>query len=450
VLEVSDYLLIFTTNRIAIGGAKQTEIGFFKIGGQLSMLVGKAFKMFRGNMHALRASFPVVMAVLLCAPSAIASDDACLRCHGEAATQRSDEAPLVDPQMIDRSVHAGLGCSDCHNINPAVKHKDTRDVLCGQCHIEEAESYAGSPHVEGREVSLEDIPTCITCHGGHDILAIADPESKTNHKNSVAICVTCHEDENITRKFEVLPKTQMIKAYENSVHGQALMVQGNLEAPACVDCHGSHSFKPSDDPESPIYKTHISATCGRCHAEIAEHFDESVHGTALAGGVLESPTCTNCHGEHDIRAHLDPKSRVFAGNVPKTCSDCHTSEVVVGKFGLKADRIATFNESFHGVAIELGETRFANCASCHGVHDIFPQDDVRSWINPANIEKTCGQCHEDLPEDFAQGAVHTSATDVSSGGEFYVRQFYIWFISILVVAFVIYRVLEYKRRVKRV
>ncbi|UCE24812.1 MAG: hypothetical protein JSU74_01820, partial [Candidatus Zixiibacteriota bacterium] len=69
---------------------------------------------------------------------------------------------------------------------------------------------------------------------------------------------------------------------------------------------------------------------------------------------------------------------------------------------------------------------------------------------PANIQTTCGQCHEDLPEDFAQAAIHTSASDKSSGGEFYVRQFYIWFISILILAFVIYRVLEYKRRVRRV
>lgn len=408
------------------------------------------FKVQSGNVIAIRVGLVFFLAMLLTASGAKASDEVCLRCHGESATERTAETPLAGTGILERSVHAELGCRDCHNINPAVNHRYRRAVLCGQCHVEEAEGYAKSPHVEGREVSLDDIPSCNTCHGGHDILAVADPESKTNHKNSVAICITCHEDEKVTEKFEVLPETQMIRAYENSVHGRALMVEGNLEAPACVDCHGSHSFMPSDDPESPIYKTHIAGTCGRCHIEIASHFEESVHGTALSGGVLESPTCTNCHGEHDIRAHLDPESKVFAVNVPKTCSDCHTSEVIVGKFGLKPDRIATFNESFHGVAVELGETRFANCASCHGVHDIYPQSDVRSWIHPANIEKTCGQCHEDLPEDFAQGAVHTSAADVSSGGKFYVRQFYIWFISILVVAFVVYRVLEYKRRVKRV
>jgi hypothetical protein len=58
--------------------------------------------------------------------------------------------------------------------------------------------------------------------------------------------------------------------------------------------------------------------------------------------------------------------------VAKTCSDCHASEKIVARFGLKSDRIATFEESFHGAAGALGDIRVANCASCHGVHNIFP------------------------------------------------------------------------------
>ncbi|MEW6411359.1 MAG: cytochrome c3 family protein [Candidatus Zixiibacteriota bacterium] len=392
--------------------------------------------------------FLPVLALL--AVTAFAADDECLRCHGQTAAAKESGAPTVMIEALAGSIHSGLGCNDCHNVNPNIKHVGTADILCGKCHLEAAEGYARSPHVKGREVSLEDIPTCITCHGGHEILATDNPESVTNHRNSVKICIKCHEDESLRAKFDILPEPQMIKAYENSVHGRALMVEGNMDAPACVDCHGSHSFMPSDDPESPVFKTHISGTCGACHAEIAGEYNSSVHGAALAEGILESPTCTDCHGEHDIKAHLDPDSRVYTTNVPKTCSDCHTSEKVVGKFGLKPDRIATFNESYHGVAIELGATNFANCASCHGVHNIYPQSDPRSLINAANIEQTCGRCHDDLPADFAKGTVHTSASDKSSGGKFYVRKFYIWFISILILGFIIYRILEYKRRVKRV
>ena len=206
----------------------------------------------------------------------------------------------------------------------------------------------------------------------------------------------------------------------------------------------------ADDPNSPVYKTHIAATCGKCHADIAKVYGESVHGLALSQGSLEAPTCTNCHGEHDIQPPTDPQSKVFATNVSTTCSDCHTAEKIVAKFGLKADRIATFKESFHGAASALGDKRVANCASCHGVHNIYPQSDPRSLINAANVQSTCGKCHEGLPADFAKGAVHTSATVRSSGGKYYVRKFYIWFISIIILGFVVYRILEYKRRVKRV
>ena len=377
------------------------------------------------------------------------TDRKCEDCHGKNPIEKTD-APYVDISIIENSVHEGFACTTCHEVDCNMSPKNTDVVLCAKCHIEEAEKYAASPHIEGRQVSLEDVPDCASCHGGHDILKKDDPNSKINHINSVAICIKCHEDQHIKDNFDILPEPRMIKAYENSVHGNALMVKGNMDAPACVDCHGSHSFLPSDRPNSPIYKSHIAGTCGQCHEEIAAIYQESVHGTALAGGVLESPTCINCHGEHDIKAHLDPDSRIYATNIPTTCSACHASENVVGKFGLKASRIETFQESFHGTAIEFGETAVANCSSCHGVHDIYPQSNPKSLIHKDNVQKTCGQCHEDLPEDFAQGTVHTSSSSEESGGSFYVRKFYYIFIPVIILAFVIYRILEYKRRAKRV
>jgi hypothetical protein len=210
----------------------------------------------------------------------------------------------------------------------------------------------------------------------------------------------------------------------------------------CQDCHDIEADQPHEGKRQ--------VDCGKCHADVRAKYAESVHGVAVAHGIEEAPRCIDCHGSHEIRKVTDPESRVFSTNVAKTCSDCHASEVIVGKFGLKADRVATFEDSFHGVAVELGDTRAANCASCHGVHGIFPQDDPRSTINPANISKTCGQCHDDLPDEFTHGTFHVSASEKSSGGQWYVRQFYIWFISILVVLFIIYRVLEYKRRIRRV
>jgi hypothetical protein len=377
-------------------------------------------------------------------------EEVCLRCHGGNPPAGQEKAAKVDVAAIAGSIHGSLQCSDCHDVNPDKNHASiAQAVYCGKCHTDALEGYNESPHVQGREVSVAKLPSCISCHDGHTILSKDDPNSRTNHINSVTICIDCHEDAELTAQSDLMPDAAMIRGYENSIHGVALLKEGNMSAPACVDCHGSHTFKPSDDPDSPLFKGHIAETCGKCHEEIAEQYQTSVHGTMLAEGVLESPTCTNCHGEHDIKEHSDPESKVYAANIPKTCNACHSSEAIVGKFGLKADRIETFKESFHGVAIELGETKAANCASCHGVHNIYPQDDPRSLVNSNNIETTCGKCHEDLPPDFAHGTFHVSASDEDSGGRFYVRSFYIWFISILIALFILYRILEYKRRAKR-
>lgn len=413
---------------------------------KVTWLVGK---MMFHRLYILFLSIAVASSTIV--GSTEVPDGKCLNCHrDQAGVEPAIKAPNVDTSIIKSSVHRSLSCITCHVIDPLKSHKVTKARPCATCHLEEAKGFNESPHAKGKLEHIERVPTCETCHGTHAVLSTKDPFSTTHRKNALRICISCHEDEAVTSQAPMLPKPARIKAYEKSVHGYAFIVKGEAIAPTCTDCHGSHRFLPADNPNSPIFKQHISATCGQCHRDIANHYNQSVHGISLAKGILESPTCTDCHGEHDILQPANPESKVFVTNVSKTCSDCHTAEKIVAKFGLKADRIATFKESFHGAASELGDLRVANCASCHGVHDIYPQSDTRSMIHAANIENTCGKCHEGLPSDFATGAVHTSATAQGSGGEFYVRQFYIWFISIIILAFIIYRVLEYNRRIKRV
>lgn len=391
----------------------------------------------------------IIFIIIFLISVSINAEDKCLDCHQQNPPKGMEVAAEFNSDELAVSVHSDLLCTDCHNIDPAKKHAKELDVDCGSCHPDAKKQYDESPHLKGRTENISNVPDCVTCHGGHETLNHLDPKSKTHHRNLAEICMSCHADESLSQEIRELPKATMIKSYKNSVHGIALE-KGIENAPTCTDCHGSHSSKASDNPDSPIYKTHIAETCGKCHTEIAEHYSNSVHGEMLSKGVLESPTCTNCHGEHNIKQHLDPESTVFATNIVKTCSECHTSEIMTAKFGLKADRIETFKESFHGVANEFGETNTANCASCHGVHDIYRQDNPKSWINKNNISSTCGKCHDDLPEDFVQESVHKSPKDKESGGEYYVRNFYYWFITIIILGFIIYRVLEYKRRVKRV
>jgi formate dehydrogenase gamma subunit len=54
-----------------------------------------------------------------------------------------------------------------------------------------------------------------------------------------------------------------------------------------------------------------------------------------------------------------------------------------------------------------GKLTAANCASCHGVHNIFRSADPRSTVNAANLAKTCGQCHTGVNQArYAIGAIH--------------------------------------------
>ena len=55
--------------------------------------------------------------------------------------------------------------------------------------------------------------------------------------------------------------------------------------------------------------------------------------------------------------------------------------------------MSTYTQSFHGLALQGGNPTVANCASCHGVHDILPSSDPLSTVNPSELPQTCGKCH---------------------------------------------------------
>jgi len=156
----------------------------------------------------------------------------------------------------------------------------------------------------------------------------------------------------------------------------------------------------------------VPGTCAQCHKEIAREFDESVHGEAVKTGVRDVPVCIDCHGEHLI---IDPKNAVSplnAKNVSEeTCGRCHGDARLALRYDLPADRLPSYADSYHGLALKEGNVTAANCASCHGVHSILRSSDPRSTVNAANLAKTCGQCHKGVVDArFAIGPVHVRIT----------------------------------------
>ena len=152
----------------------------------------------------------------------------------------------------------------------------------------------------------------------------------------------------------------------------------------------------------------VAETCAQCHTEIAKTYNQSIHGEASRAGVKDAPVCVDCHGEHLILDPKNPASPVNAANVSaETCARCHASARMANLYDIPADRVPSYADSYHGLALRGGKLTAANCASCHGVHNIFKSADARSLVNAANLGKTCGQCHQGANESrFAIGPVH--------------------------------------------
>jgi hypothetical protein len=359
----------------------------------------------------------------------------------------------VDAAVLAGSRHAKVSCTSCHTGIARLPHApELSRVDCGTCHRREATAYVGSIHGRGLAKADADVPTCQRCHGAHDIVAVRDAASRVQPLRQAKTCMECHADAKVTARHPEMPSVLRIRAYTGSVHGQAVAKKGLAVAPSCTGCHGTHDLMPADDPKSAVHRTNLAGTCGRCHQGILWAYRDSVHAAALAQGVADAPTCTDCHGEHTIAAPTDPQSRIAPANVARTCGACHAAERIVRAYGLATKRGETYADSFHGIAVKFGNVEAANCASCHGFHDVRPSSDPRSRVAKANLPATCGSCHPGAGARFAEGRVHIEKTRESAPGVFYVRTFYTWFIGLLMAGFLGYMSLEiygYRRRRRR-
>jgi cytochrome b subunit of formate dehydrogenase len=265
---------------------------------------------------------------------------------GTAATPSSPAAQAPDNQA----------CLSCHQeIADKIKTHAHAGVACQSCHLKHEEY----PHPEGIHK-----PACATCH------------------------------------------TTVAKDYSHSVHGQAAG-KGNVSAPDCATCHGkAHELEAA---RTVPFRAAVPDLCGACHADVAEQYQESIHGQAIKRGLVQAPVCTDCHGEHSILPPTNVSSSVHPTHVRDTCGGCHDDVRLTRRFGLPADRIVSFDASFHGLAAKSGAETVANCSSCHGVHNIRASSDPKSTINPANLAKTCGQCHAGAGQRFALGRIHVVA-----------------------------------------
>jgi formate dehydrogenase gamma subunit len=353
----------------------------------------------------------------------------CATCHAEEVADAA------------KSVHAALGesaCSSCHgNVHEVGAAANAQPGKCAECHTREAKEFSQSVHVRAAKAGDPDAPTCTSCHGlAHKIQESSAPTSTVARKNQATGCAKCHADAAFLSRHKI-PILHPVEQYLQSVHGRAVLQGKN--AATCADCHGSHDILPARDGQSKVSHWNVAATCGVCHIEIAKIYVGSVHGQAIKEGVQDSPDCADCHGEHLILEPANPASPVNASHVSaETCGRCHGDARLSRRYNLPADRVPSYAESYHGLAKREGSLTAANCASCHGIHNIYQSSDPRSTVNAANLAKTCGRCHEGVGEKFAIGPIHVqTATGPAHPVVKWVRGIY-WVLIPLTLGFMVF------------
>jgi len=300
-------------------------------------------------------------------------------------------------------------------IAAAAPARAADNSACTACHDDQGAKLAKSAHAD---------VACTSCHVKHEEY----PHPANIPKPA---CSQCHQRQQAD--------------YDRGVHAQAARNGG--AAPDCGVCHGAaHELLR---PESSEFRAKLPDTCGMCHSDVADQYRASVHGQALAKGITQAPICTDCHGEHSILPPSNRASTVFAGNIRDTCGSCHGNVRLSRSFGLPSDRVVSFDASFHGLAAKEGNETVANCASCHGVHNILPSSDPRSTINPKNLAKTCGKCHQGAGTRFAITQVHVAQGAREAPALAWVRQFYLLLIPVTIGLMLLHNGGDWMRKLLR-
>lgn len=415
--------------------------------------------MLKGVRHSSRIlSYAMTLVLLGWVVPALAEhkpkDEQCLACHGETSLTKDVNGKqvslYVDAKQLKHSIHGSmkLSCVDCHkDVTSEMHETPPKQVMCGDCHAKALAAYEHSMHAKSSKTGKTPAARCVDCHGGaHDVLAGGAPQSPVNHRNIPLTCGKCHGQKFLMEQNGV--SVQPFINYQESVHGRAVE-NGSMQAAVCTDCHSDHEVLPANDARSPIYKFNVPQTCGKCHTEIQQTFSASIHGQALLHGNSKSPVCTDCHGIHTIKTHTDPKSPVADKNLSRdTCAPCHEGVRLSQEFGVPGNRVSSYMDSYHGLASEGGSVVVANCASCHGVHNILPSSDGRSTINAAHLDETCGKCHRGATRRFATTRVHLTdsghASDVGSRVVWWVRLIYIVLITGVIGGMLLHNVIVWR------
>jgi predicted CXXCH cytochrome family protein len=200
------------------------------------------------------------------------------------ATCHEDKYNMTLDSVHQRALAAGNDqaavCTDCHgvhNIDLTGQLREQVPHMCEQCHSQIYNLYAESAHGAALiDENNPDVPTCVDCHGVH---TIAGPSNSEFHLFSPQICAQCHADAALMGRYGI--STDVFNTYLTDFHGTTVQLFEKIapdqetNKPVCIDCHGVHNIRPSDDPQSTVMKSNLLDTCRRCHPDATTNFPDS-------------------------------------------------------------------------------------------------------------------------------------------------------------------------------
>jgi nitrate/TMAO reductase-like tetraheme cytochrome c subunit len=204
----------------------------------------------------------------------------CRQCHTEQYEKVLDS---VHQRALAAGNTDAAVCTDCHNPHsqPRLTGQESGQLTiqarlhipetCARCHSDIYSAYRQSVH--GKALTDEnntDVPTCIDCHGVHNI---QEPTSASFRNSTPYLCGNCHTNAQIMDKYGL--STGVLDTYLADFHGTTVKLfeetypDQPTNKPVCTDCHGIHDISRVDNPATGVaIKQNLLIKCQRCHPDV--------------------------------------------------------------------------------------------------------------------------------------------------------------------------------------
>jgi len=223
---------------------------------------------------------------------------------------QTNQAAAPKPRFVAHPPYEDKSCTECHESRFSVKMKGPQTKVCFECH----EDFLSKLKVKHQPAENGE---CSSCH---------DPHGNSNPKMLLQmgqnLCAQCHDS---------FPKTA------KSIHQP-------VENGECLSCHNPHASSSKGLLVKPD-----GTLCFECHEDLQQNLTKAAFKHDPAGnaecaschnphqsnekGLLikaRGKLCFECHEEKDMAA-----VKAHAGQLQKSCIDCHDPHLGADKFFLK-------------------------------------------------------------------------------------------------------------------